>query len=66
MFTGGGSILLAESLREVVSTKRQGQQVLFVPKEVAPVLNAIGGYLLAQTTAQKAMELRPHSLAEQS
>jgi hypothetical protein len=56
MCTGGGSILLAQSLQEVIRTKRQGQQVLFVPKEVAPVLNAIGGYLLAQTTAQKTKE----------
>jgi hypothetical protein len=65
MFTGGGSILLAQSLQEVVHTKRQGQHVLFVPKEVAPVLNAIGGYMLAQTTAQKAMERLQHSLTEQ-
>jgi hypothetical protein len=65
MFTGGGSILLAQSLQEMVHTKRQGQHVLFVPKDVAPVLNAIGGYMLAQTTAQKAMERLQHSLTEQ-
>ena len=64
MLTGGGSILLAQSLQEVVHTKRQGQHVLFVPKDVAPVLNAIGGYLMAQMTAQKVMEQLRRSLAE--
>jgi hypothetical protein len=55
MFTGGGSILLAERLAQLVSTKRSPQSVLFVPKELAAVLNAIGGYILAQTMAQKVM-----------
>lgn len=64
MLTGGGSILLAQNLQEVVHTKRQGQHVLFVPKDVAPVLNAIGGYLMAQMTAQKVMEQLRRSQAE--
>ena len=55
MFTGGGSILLAERLAQLVSTKRSPQSVLFVPNELAAVLNAIGGYILAQTMAQKVM-----------
>lgn len=53
MFTGGGSILLAESLEALVRVKRKSESFLFVPKELASVLNAIGGYILAQATAQK-------------
>jgi hypothetical protein len=56
MFTGGGSILLEESLHALVSAKRSGQSFLFVPKDLASVLNAIGGYVLAQATAQKRMQ----------
>jgi len=56
MFTGGGSILLAESLEALVSTKRRSESFLFVPKELASVLNAVGGYILAQATAQKLAE----------
>lgn len=56
MFTGGGSILLAESLEALVRAKRRPESFLFVPKELAAVLNAIGGYILAQVTAQKLAE----------
>jgi hypothetical protein len=53
MFTGGGSLLLSQSLRRLVSTKRSLNSVLFVPDTLAPVLNAIGGYVLAQASAQR-------------
>lgn len=53
MFTGGGPILLAEHLYELVRTKRRPQSFLFVPREFASVLNAIGGYVLAQAIAQR-------------
>ncbi len=53
MFTGGGSILLAPSLQELVRAHRRTQSFLFVPKDLASVLNAVGGYILAQATAQK-------------
>ena len=56
MFVGGGSVLLHQSLRQLVSTKRSPSSYLFVPPEIAPVLNAIGGYVLAQTAAQKVLE----------
>jgi hypothetical protein len=56
MFTGGGSVLLAESLHRLVSSKRSPASFLFVPTEVAPVLNALGGYILAQTAAQRLLE----------
>jgi len=55
-FTGGGAILLAGSLYKLVSIKRDPQSFLIVPRELASVLNAIGGYILAQTTAQKLLE----------
>ena len=58
MFTGGGSILLAQSLHGLVRASRHAQSFLFVPQEVASVLNAIGGYVLAQAAAQKLMERR--------
>jgi len=58
MFTGGGSILLAQSLHGLVRASRHAQSFLFVPQELASVLNAIGGYVLAQATAQKLMERR--------
>lgn len=54
LFTGGGSALLEEKLREIVMPTRAQHQYLFVPRAVAPVLNAIGGYVLAQAAAQKA------------
>jgi hypothetical protein len=56
MFTGGGSVLLAESLYRLVSAKRSPASFLFVPTELAPVLNALGGCILAQTAAQKRLE----------
>ena len=56
MFTGGGSLLLAESLEALVRAKRRSESFLFVPKDLAAVLNAIGGYILAQVTAQKQVE----------
>jgi hypothetical protein len=56
MFTGGGSILLEQSLHTLVSAKRSDQSFLFVPKHLSSVLNAIGGYVLAQATAQKRMQ----------
>lgn len=56
MFTGGGSILLLQSLYELVSAKRTNQSFLFVPKTLSSALNAIGGYVLAQATAQKRMQ----------
>jgi hypothetical protein len=56
MFTGGGSILLAQRLEHLVKTKRSPQSVLYVPKAFAPVLNAVGGYALVQSTAQKVVE----------
>ena len=56
MFTGGGSLLLSQSLRRLVSTKRSLHSVLFVPDELAPILNAIGGYVLAQASAQRVVE----------
>ncbi|HEX6483276.1 MAG TPA: hypothetical protein VF043_30905 [Ktedonobacteraceae bacterium] len=56
MFTGGGSLLLSHSLRRLVSTKRSLHSVLFVPDEFAPVLNAIGGYVLVQASAQRLVD----------
>ncbi len=56
MVTGGGSLLLSHSLRRLVSTKRSLHSVLFAPDEFAPVLNAIGGYVLAQASAQRMLE----------
>lgn len=56
MFTGGGSILLEQSLYTLVSAKRSGQSFLFVPKNLSSVLNAMGGYVLAQATAQKRIQ----------
>lgn len=56
MFTGGGSLLLAHSLQELVRAHRRAHSFLFVPQALASVLNAIGGYLLAQATAQKVRE----------
>ena len=56
MFTGGGTILLAESLQRLVATKRQPTDVLFVPPSLASVLNSIGGYMVAYTFAQRLWE----------
>jgi hypothetical protein len=57
MFTGGGSILLEKSLYTLVSTKRSSHSFLFVPKDLSSVLNAVGGYVLAQATAQKRLQV---------
>lgn len=46
-------MLLAEHLQELVCAKRSQQSFLFVPREFASVLNAIGGYVLAQAIAQR-------------
>jgi hypothetical protein len=62
MFTGGGSILLAESLEALVRAKRRPGSFLFVPPDLAAVLNAIGGYMLAQVAAQKLLERLPTAL----
>jgi hypothetical protein len=50
-FTGGGSTLLEQELRALVQPARAYHEYLFVPPEVAPVLNVIGGYVLAQAAA---------------
>jgi Archaeal actin homologue MreB-like, C-terminal len=55
MFTGGGSVLLAPALRQLVRAHRRPESVLFVPTDLASVLNAIGGYMLAQVAAQKVL-----------
>ena len=65
MFTGGGSILLASALKQLIrDSQRTAQSFLFVPEELASVLNAIGGYILVQATAQKLAE-RMHASQEQ-
>lgn len=56
MFTGGGTILLAESLRKLVAMKRHANDFLFVPGEWASTLNSMGGYVVAYTFAQKMWE----------
>ncbi len=53
MFTGGGRVLLEQQLREMVGTTRTEGQYLFVDPTLSPVLNAIGGYVLAQAAAIK-------------
>jgi len=53
MFTGGGRVLLEQQLREMVAPTRSESQYLFVDQKLSPVLNAIGGYILAQATAMK-------------
>jgi hypothetical protein len=64
MFTGGGSILLEASLRALVSAKRTGQSFLFVPKDLSSVLNAMGGYVLAQATARKYVQTATATMRE--
>ena len=54
MFTGGGSVLLAESQYRLVSAKRSPSSFLFVPKEGAPVLNALGGCILRRRRRKSA------------
>jgi len=53
MFTGGGRVLLEQQLREMVAPTRSEGQYLFIAPKLAPVLNAIGGYVLAQAAAKK-------------
>lgn len=55
MFTGGGRVLLEQQLREMVTPTRSEGQYLFVDPTVSPVLNAIGGYVLAQAAAKKVL-----------
>lgn len=54
MFTGGGSALLEARLREIVLPMRTGHGYLFVSRELAPVLNVIGGYILTLASAEHA------------
>ncbi|WP_376794432.1 hypothetical protein [Thermogemmatispora sp.] len=53
MCTGGGTILLERALRSLLGQRRAQESMLIVPRELASVLNALGGYLLAQAAAQK-------------
>jgi hypothetical protein len=64
-FTGGGSILLGAALQEVVNQHRLPEDYFFVPKEVASVLNAIGGLVLAQAAAQKIARVAADTLLAQ-
>jgi hypothetical protein len=64
MVTGGGSLLLSRHLRRLVSTRRSLHNVLFVPDEFAPVLNAVGGYVLAQASAQRRGERQGKDAAD--
>jgi hypothetical protein len=64
MFTGGGSILLYNTLHKMVSDHRLPEDYFFVPSEVSNVLNAIGGVVIAQSAAQKVMS-RPLELLAQ-
>jgi len=64
MVTGGGSLLLSRHLRRLLRTKRAGESVLFVPDDFAPVLNAIGGYVLAQASAQRVAERQGEGTAD--
>ncbi|WP_201393161.1 hypothetical protein [Ktedonobacter sp. SOSP1-52] len=58
MFTGGGSVLLHDTLLHLVNTHRKADSFYFVPPEIAPFLNAIGGLVLAQASAQRAISRR--------
>lgn len=55
MFTGGGRVLLEQQLREMVAPTRNEDQYLFIDPRLSPVLNAIGGYVLAQASAKKVL-----------
>jgi hypothetical protein len=55
MFTGGGSVLLYDTLFQMVNDHRKPQDFLFVPSHISAVLNAIGGIVLAQASAQRAI-----------
>jgi len=56
LFTGGGSILLAETLHQIVSAHRREDDYLFVPPHLSCVLNAIGGMVLGQALAQRLVQ----------
>ncbi len=58
MFTGGGSVLLQETLFHLANMHRHVDSFYFIPPEIAPFLNAIGGLVLAQTAAQQAIARR--------
>lgn len=58
MFTGGGSVLLQETLSYLANTHRKADSFYFIPPEIAPFLNAIGGLVLAQASAQQAISCR--------
>ncbi len=64
-FTGGGSILLGTALFQVVSQHRLAEDYFFVPKEVASVLNAIGGLVLSQASAQRIARATAEALRAQ-
>jgi len=57
LFTGGGSALLESKLREIVLPTRTTREYLFVLREFAPVLNVIGGYMLALASAGRVGKL---------
>jgi hypothetical protein len=58
MFTGGGSVLLQDTLLRLANMHRKADSFYFVPPELAPFLNAIGGLVLAQASAQQAISRR--------
>lgn len=58
MCTGGGTILLERPLRTLLGQRRAQESMLIVPRELAAVLNAAGGYLLAQATVQQRIQQR--------
>lgn len=55
MFTGGGSVLLYDTLFQMANEHRKLQDFLFVPFHISAVLNAIGGIVLAQASAQRVL-----------
>lgn len=55
LFTGGGSVLLEKALRSLVMPTRASHEYLFVPASLSPVLNVIGGYVLAMASAQRSL-----------
>jgi hypothetical protein len=63
MFTGGGSVLLQQSLYALVSKRRSSDDFLFAPAEVASLLNSIGGLPAAFAAARLAQEKWNHARA---
>lgn len=63
MFTGGGSVLLQQSLYNLVSQRRSSDDFLFAPAEVASLLNSIGGLPAAFAAARIAQEKWNHARA---